>query len=107
VCLGGLQESGLRPTDAHGDASVVDTLIVRVASLNDVVGEGDVVALIRIDTRGAELPVIRGAQGDDPSLPTIIVFETGSRSTPHYAVRPEDIIETIHALEMRLSTMRR
>jgi FkbM family methyltransferase len=100
-------ESGLRRIKGHGDDSVIQMLMVDVARLDDLVGEEKVIAFIKIDTEGAELPVIRGAQATIRRCRPVVVFETGLRSTPYYEVSPEDISETIHSLGMQLSTMRR
>src|SRR5262245_391373 len=100
-------ESGLRRIDAHGDASMVEELSVRVMRLDDVIGPSDAVAFVKIDTEGAELPVIRGAAATIRRCRPVIVFETGSRSTPHYGIGPDDIFAAIAELGIQLSTMRR
>ena len=100
-------ESGLRRVNSHGDVSVIEQVTVRVLRLDDVIASDETVSFIKIDTEGAELPVIRGAEATIRRCRPVIVFETGSRTTPYYGVSPEDIIETIHGFEMQLSTMQR
>lgn len=101
-------ESGLQLHAIHGDASNVEEITVAIRRLDDVIGREERIAFIKIDTEGAELPIIRGGLDVIRRCRPPIVFETGDRSTPYYGVGPDDIFSTIvDQLGMHLSTMTR
>jgi len=99
-------ESGLQRHAIHGDASNVQEITVPIRRLDDLIGLDERIAFIKIDTEGAELPIIRGGLDVIRRCRPPIVFETGNRSTPYYGVGPDDIFSTIvEQLGMHLSTM--
>jgi FkbM family methyltransferase len=99
--------SGLRRVRYDEVVPVMEEIKVNVMRLDDIVAPDEVVSYIKIDTEGAELPIIRGAAKTIQRCRPVIVFETGDRTTTFYGVTPADILNTIQGLGMRLSTMRR
>jgi hypothetical protein len=85
----------------------VEQITVVVKRLDDVVQAKDEIAVVKIDAEGAELPIIRGGAATIRRCRSVVVFETGTNTTPYFGVGPDDIFETISGLGMRLSTMRR
>jgi FkbM family methyltransferase len=101
-------ESGLvRLQHYHRDGSVIEEIKVDVFRLDDVVPQEETVSFLKIDTEGAELAVIRGAQETIRRCRPVIVFEAGARTTGCYGVSAEDIMDTIGGLGLSLSTMSR
>jgi len=101
-------ESGLRLHRTHLPNSGNQEFVVDVGRLDDIIPATDQIALIKLDTEGAELPIIRGGLATIRRCRPIIVFETGRNTTPFYGVQPDDIFDTIVSdLNMNLSTMAR
>lgn len=78
---------------------------VRLARLDDLV-PGDVpIRLVKIDVEGAELQVLRGAQGLLRRCRPFVVFEHGLGAADVYGTRPEMVYDLFSACGMRLSVM--
>lgn len=97
--------SGLLPLDDVFDGNaVIEEMKVDVLRLDEVIARDEAVSFIKINTAGAELSVIRGAEDTIWRWNPVVVFGTGLR-TP--SVRPHEIIKTFRGLGMDLSTMER
>jgi len=84
--------SGLRfrplPTGEEPD---VETIEVRLETLDEVVDPAYRPAVIKIDVEGAELQVLRGARGTLARHRPVIIFEHGSGSAETYGTSPADV----------------
>jgi FkbM family methyltransferase len=69
----------------------VETIEVEVLRLDDVVRDGLVPKLIKIDVEGAEMGVLRGAERTLRELRPVVIFEHGLGSADHYGTRPEEL----------------
>ena len=105
--LNGDAESGLRKTITHTKNPQYKIIPVEVKRLDDIVPDELQISLIKIDTEGNELPVIRGAEKLIRRCKPLIIFETGNNTTPAYGVTYDEIYsEIVYKQKLKLSTMK-
>jgi FkbM family methyltransferase len=105
--LNGDSESGLRKTITHAKDPQYRIIEVEVKRLDDIVSEELQISLIKIDTEGNELPIIRGAEKLVRRCKPLIIFETGGNTTTAYDVTWDEIYsEIVYKHKLKLSTMK-
>jgi FkbM family methyltransferase len=82
--------SGLRERDYAGPRRL-EQLTVRTERLDDVLDDGYVPRLIKVDVEGAERLVFEGALETLRRHRPIVFFEHGLGSSDHYGTRPGDV----------------
>ena len=97
--------SGIRRRQYDRPNEQVVEIRVKVARLDDIVPAGLPVRLVKIDVEGAELGVMRGGGETLRSARPYIVFEHGLGASDHYGTRPEQILELMESLGLRISLM--
>lgn len=83
-------QSGFRQRDYPGGQEI-ETITVKVNSLDSSLPDGYVPSLIKIDVEGAEREVLEGAMHTITTARPIIVFEHERGAAAHYGTRPSDI----------------
>jgi hypothetical protein len=74
----------------------VEKITVQTATLDTILPEGYVPALIKSDVEGAERLVLEGAIETISKYKPIVVFEHGKGGADHYDTHPSQIYELLH-----------
>ncbi len=81
---------------SFGTQQNIETLTVRVETLDTNLPEGYAPALIKIDVEGAERFVIEGALKTISTYRPIIIFEHGKGGADYYNTEPHHIYDLLH-----------
>jgi FkbM family methyltransferase len=81
------------------------TIVVETARLDDLVVADDRVRLIKIDVEGAELLVLRGAEGVIGRDRPLIVFEHGPGGADCYGTGPDDVYDLLSRHGLRVQPL--
>jgi FkbM family methyltransferase len=87
--------SGLHRLEEPGDT--IRTLKVPVATLDSIIGDGHRVDVLKVVVEGAELSVLRGAEGVLRRDRPIILFECVPTNLALFGVKPADVFEFLTA----------
>ena len=100
--------SGLRRRLYDRPDPVIEVIAVAVSTLDDAIGAGEDIVLIKIDVEGGEYHVLKGGLRLLRRCRPVVVFEAGRRSTGQYGVTPEQVVDWLESnLDYRVSTMER
>jgi FkbM family methyltransferase len=95
--------SGLRTrSDVEASPGDLRQLSVRTERLDDVLDEGYVPTLIKIDVEGAELGVLRGAAETLDRHRPFVLFEHGLGGADLYNARPTEVFDLLDASGLRI-----
>jgi FkbM family methyltransferase len=95
--------SGLRQReDLPSSAGNVRRIPVRTERLDDVLEDGYVPALLKIDVEGAELNVLRGATETLHRHRPFVVFEHGVGGADLYGAHPTEVFDLLHDAHLRI-----
>ena len=78
---------------------------VRMARLDELIPNEQRIDLIKIDVEGAELQVLRGAEGLVRRCKPVIVFEHGLGAADHYGTEPEHIHDLLSGYGLSIGLM--
>lgn len=78
---------------------------VRLLRLDDVLPPQEPIRLVKIDVEGAELQVLRGAQGMLRRCRPYVIFEHGLGAADCYGTRPEMVHDLLADCGLRVSLM--
>jgi FkbM family methyltransferase len=98
--------SGLKVRDYDGKRVRPQTIRVQVKPLDDMIPESVMVDLIKIDVEGAEMQVLRGAEGTIRRCRPLIVFEFGRGASDHYGTTPAEVFQFFTGLGMSVYSLR-
>ena len=84
----------------------VETIQIKLDTLDNQLKQHDRVDMIKIDVEGAELEVLRGAKKIIEKFHPIIVFEHGLGASDHYNTSPEDILSFFDDHQYQLFTLK-
>ena len=87
--------SGLRPRQYPSATETIETLRVRVDTLDHVLPSGQRLDFLKIDVEGAELQVLRGATDTIRRCQPHIVFEHGKGAAEFYGTRSEQVYDLL------------
>jgi len=95
---------GLRETDR---VVATDIIVVPVTTIDNYIAQSCISCLdiIKIDTEGAELFVLRGALQTLLTLRPIVIFEVSLLNLRPYGIHPSEIEELFHAVDYQISTL--
>ncbi len=95
--------SGLRQReDLPGSAENVRRIPVRTERLDDVLEDGYVPSLLKIDVEGAELNVLRGAIETLRRHRPFVVFEHGAGGADLYGTHPTEVFDLLEGARLRI-----
>lgn len=95
--------SGLRQrSDVETSPEALRQLSVRTERLDDALEEDYAPALIKIDVEGAELGVLRGAEGTLSRHHPFVLFEHGLGGADLYDARPTEVFDLLVAAGLRI-----
>jgi FkbM family methyltransferase len=101
--LGAPAYSGLRKrADLPPDAQQVERIDVTTERLDDVLPEGYVPALVKIDVEGAELLVMRGATATLERHRPFVLFEHGIGGADLYGSKPGELFDLLTDAGLRV-----
>jgi FkbM family methyltransferase len=100
--------SGLRERAYDRADPVIQTILVQVARLDDIIPQNVTVALIKLDIEGGEYHAMLGAAETIIRSRPVIIFEASDKSSAYYSVSPAMLYEIItQKFGLNLSTMKR
>jgi FkbM family methyltransferase len=95
--------SGLRErADVPAHADAVERIQVRTERLDDVLEDGYVPALIKVDVEGAELQALRGAAQTLERHRPFVLFEHGAGGADLYGTRPTELFDLLDGVGLRI-----
>jgi FkbM family methyltransferase len=95
--------SGLRErADLPDGASEVRRIGVRTERLDDVLPDGYVPALVKVDVEGAELHALRGAVDTLERHRPFVLFEHGAGGADLYGSRPGELFDLLDGAGLRI-----
>jgi FkbM family methyltransferase len=97
--------SGLRRRQYPRADEQVETITVKMTTLDAALPETLPVAFVKIDVEGAELLVLRGGRKTLTRWRPHVVFEHGLGAADHYGVRPEHVYDLLAACGLQVSLM--
>jgi FkbM family methyltransferase len=100
--------SGLKKQNYPDPEERVETITVKVETLDNVIPSATRIDFIKIDVEGAELHVLRGGERLIRQNRPVIVFEHGPGASSRYGVSSEALYDfVVNETGCRLSTMAR
>jgi FkbM family methyltransferase len=95
--------SGLRRReDLPSGAGEVRRIPIRTERLDDVLENGYVPTLLKIDVEGAELNVLRGAVETLHRYRPVVVFEHGAGGADLYGAHPSEVFDLLEHARLRI-----
>ena len=100
--------SGLRERAYDRADTVIQTILVQVVRLDDIIPKNVTVDLIKLDIEGGEYHAMLGAADTIIRSRPVIIFEASDKSSAYYGVSSEMLYEIItRKFGLNLSTMKR
>jgi FkbM family methyltransferase len=101
--IGAPAYSGLRERgDLPPTASEVQQIEVSTERLDDVLADGPVPRLIKIDVEGAELSVMQGGIETLQRHRPFVLFEHGAGGADVYGTHPNDVFDLLSSAQLRI-----
>jgi FkbM family methyltransferase len=97
--------SGLKQRELPPGSGEVKQIVVRTERLDDVIEDGFVPALLKIDVEGAELNVLRGAEQTLQRHRPFVLFEHGAGGADVYGATPAEVFDLLDAAHLRIFDM--
>jgi FkbM family methyltransferase len=97
--------SGLKQRELPPGSGEVRQIQVRTERLDDVVEDGYVPTLVKIDVEGAELSVMRGAEQTLRRHRPFVLFEHGVGGADLYGATPTEVFDLLDDAGMRIFDM--
>jgi FkbM family methyltransferase len=95
--------SGLRQrNDLPASARDVQRIPVRTERLDDLLDDGYIPTLVKIDVEGAELQVLRGAIETLARNRPFVLFEHGMGGADLYGAHPNELFDLLHGVGLRI-----
>jgi FkbM family methyltransferase len=88
--------SGFRERKYERSSEETATISVTTRVLDDVLGERERIAFVKIDVEGAELEVLRGAVRTLSTNKPVVVFEHGLGAADRYETTPEQVFDLLN-----------
>lgn len=83
----------------------IQEITVQCKRLDDVIHSSQKIDLIKIDTEGAELEVLKGAGELLKRNTPVLLFEFGLGSSEYYKAGPDEMFAYLHALNYRIYSL--
>jgi FkbM family methyltransferase len=97
--------SGLKQRELPPGTGEVEQILVRTERLDDVIEDGYVPALLKIDVEGAELNVLRGAAQTLQRHRPFVLFEHGAGGADVYGATPAEVFDLLADAQLRIFDM--
>jgi FkbM family methyltransferase len=100
--------SGLRERAYDRADPIIETILVQVARLDEIIPANVMISLIKLDIEGGEYHAMLGAAKTIIRTHPVIIFEASDKSSSYYGVSPDMLYEIVTLrFGLYLSTMKR